>query len=290
MTEPADDGFKRLAEVMRTLRAPGGCPWDREQTLQSLKPFVLEETYEVPEAIDGGYPAELCEELGDFLYEAVFLAQIAEEQGDSTIDDAAQAIVDKLVRRHPHVFARAEGDEGISSAQVIEKWATLKAKERAARGDSAKPKTALSGVPKALPALLRAYEVSSRAATVGFDWEHATHVLDKIEEEVAELREAVEAGHDSREHAVEEMGDLLFALANLARKLGIEPEDALRRANDKFTRRFEVMARAIEADGTRFEELTLEQMEAYWQRIKGAYEEHDHERTRNTRKDTKEVK
>ncbi len=268
MTDPRGHRFERLIDVMRTLREPGGCPWDREQTLQSLKPFVLEETYEVLDAIDKGDPADLCEEVGDFLFEAVFLSRIAEEQGWFTIDDAVQAVVDKLVRRHPHVFARQDGDADISPAQVVERWAVLKARERAARGEPARRKTTLSGVPTSLPALLRAYEVSSRAATVGFDWERATHVLDKIDEEVAELRAAIEAGHDSREHAVEEMGDLLFALANLSRKLDIEPEDALRRASDKFTRRFEAMEQAIAADGQRFEELTLDQMEAYWQRIK----------------------
>ncbi len=268
MSEPRGHRFERLVEVMRTLREPGGCPWDREQTLESLKPFVLEETYELLEAIDSGDLAELREELGDYLYEAVFLARIAEEQHAFTIDDAAQAIVDKLVRRHPHVFARTDEHRDISSAQVVEKWEVLKAKERADRGEAVRRKTIVSGVPKTLPALLRAYEVSSRAAAVGFDWEQATHVLDKIDEEVRELREAVEAGHESRAHAVEEMGDLLFALANLARKLEIEPEDALRRANDKFTRRFEAMEQAIETDGKKFQDLTLEQMETYWQKIK----------------------
>ena len=264
----AGDEFQTLVDIMRRLRGPQGCPWDREQTLESLKPFVLEETYELLEAIDSGDLAELREELGDYLYEAVFLARIAEEQHTFTIDDAAQAIVDKLVRRHPHVFAPTEDHRNISSAQVVEKWEVLKAKERADRGEAVRKKTIVSGVPKTLPALLRAYEVSSRAAAVGFDWEQATHVLDKIDEEVRELREAVEAGHESRAHAVEEMGDLLFALANLARKLGIEPEDALRRANDKFTRRFEAMEQAIEADGKKFQDLTLEQMETYWQKIK----------------------
>ncbi len=270
MTERRGRRFERLIEVMRTLREPGGCPWDREQTIQSLKPFVLEETYEVLDAIDNGQPADLCEELGDFLFEAVFLARIAEEQGWFTIDDAVQAIVDKLVRRHPHVFARREGDADISPAQVVERWEILKAREREAKGDAPHRKTTLGGVPKSLPSLLRAYEISRRAASVGFDWEQAIHVLDKIDEEVGELRAAVEAGHESREHAVEEMGDLLFALTNLSRKLEIEPEDALRRANDKFTRRFEAMEAAIEADGKQWQDLTLEQMEAYWQRIKAA--------------------
>ncbi len=267
MTDPRGRRFERLVDVMRTLREPGGCPWDREQTLATLKPYVLEETYEVLDAIDSGDADELREEIGDFVFEAVFMARIAEEQGLFTIDDAVQAIVDKLVRRHPHVFAREEAHEGITADQVVENWATLKAKERSDRTDT-KKRTTLGGVPRSLPSLLRAWEISTRAATVGFDWERATHVLDKIDEEVRELREAVEAGPASRAHAVEEMGDLLFAMANLARKLGMEPEDALRQANDKFTRRFDAMEAAVEADGQRLQDLTLDQMEAYWQRIK----------------------
>ena len=153
----AGERFERLVEIMRALRAPDGCPWDREQTQASLRPFVLEETYEVLEAIESGSPAHLCEELGDFLFEAVFLAQISDERGEFTIADAIDAICDKLVRRHPHVFAREEGDPSLTSGQVIEKWETLKAREREAAGQPAKkPKTTLSGVPKTLPSLLRA--------------------------------------------------------------------------------------------------------------------------------------
>ncbi len=262
--------FERLLDIMRTLRAPGGCPWDREQTHASLRPFVLEETYEVLEAIERGTPAQLREELGDFLFEAVFLAQISEEQGDFAIGDAIDAICDKLVRRHPHVFARQAGDADLSSGQVIEKWETLKARERAEAGQSPKkPKTTLSGVPKTLPALLRAYEVGARAAAVGFDWERAADVLAKIEEEVAEVRHEVESGatgHLSR--AEEEMGDLLFAIANLSRKLGIEPEAALRQATEKFTARFEAMEQALGARGRPLSEATLDEMEAEWGRVK----------------------
>src|SRR6187551_1567606 len=154
------DEFTRLVQIMATLRGPDGCPWDREQTLASLRPFVLEETYEVLEAIESGTPADLCEELGDFLFEAVFLSQISEEQGQFSIGDAIDAISDKLVRRHPHVFERKSGDPALTSGQVIEKWETLKARERAAAGAPAKTTTTISGVPKTLPALLRAYEVS----------------------------------------------------------------------------------------------------------------------------------
>jgi MazG family protein len=270
MAETAGARFDRLVEIVRALRAPDGCPWDREQTLASLRPFVLEETYEVLDAIERGSPASLREELGDYLYEAVFLAQISEEAGAFTIADAVDAICDKLVRRHPHVFERQPGEVAITTAQVNERWETMKARERSASGqDAARPKTALSGVPKTLPSLLRAYEISARAAAVGFDWERPADVLDKIDEEVAEVRREVEAGatgHLSR--AEEEMGDLLFAIANLSRKLGIEPESALRRANEKFTGRFDAMEHAFAARGRALPDATLQEMEDEWQRVK----------------------
>jgi MazG family protein len=264
--------FERLVGIMRRLRAPDGCPWDREQTPASLRPFVLEETYEVLEAIESGSPAHLCEELGDFLFEAVFLAQMHDEAGDFNVGDSIDAICDKLVRRHPHVFARSAGDTPLTSNQVIEKWETLKAREREAAGVPAKkPKTTLGGVPKTLPALLRAFEISSRAAAVGFDWAQADDVLDKIDEEVAEVRREVESGATGQlSRAEEEMGDLLFAIANLSRKLGVEPEAALRRANEKFTARFDALERAITARGQSLSAATLEEMEAEWQRVKKA--------------------
>jgi MazG family protein len=277
MADTAGTRLERLVAIMRALRAPDGCPWDREQTVASLRPFVLEETYEVLDAIESGSPAALREELGDYLYEAVFLAQISEETGHFSLGDAIDAVCDKLVRRHPHVFARQDGDSGITSGQVIERWETMKARERAQDGrDPVTPKTTLSGVPKTLPSLLRAYEISARAAAVGFDWARAGDVLDKIEEEVAEVRHEVEvlrldagpAGDHSR--AEEEMGDLLFAIANLSRKLGIEPEAALRRANEKFTRRFDALEAAFTARGLALQEATLQEMENEWQRIKDA--------------------
>jgi MazG family protein len=262
--------FERLVEIMRALRAPGGCPWDREQTLGSLRPFVLEETYEVLEAIESGSVGNLREELGDYLYEAVFLAQISEEAGDFSIADAIEGVCDKLVRRHPHVFARAADEPSPTTGQVIERWETMKAREReTAGGEAVRRKTTLSGVPNTLPALLRAYEISARAAAVGFDWARAADVLDKIDEEVLELRHEVESGatgHLSR--AEDEMGDLLFAMANLSRKLGIEPEAALRRANDKFTRRFEAVERVFAARGESLQDASLQQMEDEWQRVK----------------------
>jgi nucleoside triphosphate diphosphatase len=269
-TESPGEKFEQLVAIMRTLRAPGGCPWDREQTHGSLRPFVLEETYEVLEAIDAGNMEELREELGDYLYEAVFLAQISEEAGEFSIGDAIDAIREKLVRRHPHVFAKAPDEKDITTGQVIERWETMKARERETKGQPDSPgKTTLSGVPKTLPSLLRAYEISARAAAVGFDWVRAGDVLDKIEEEVAEVRREVESGatsHPSR--AEEEVGDLLFAITNLSRKLGIEPEAALRRANEKFTKRFDAMERSLTSRGKLLADATLEQMEEEWQRVK----------------------
>ena len=270
MSETAGARFDRLIGIMRALRAPDGCPWDREQTLASLRPFVLEETYEVLEAIESGSPLALREELGDYLYEAVFLAQISEESGTFSIADAIDAICDKLIRRHPHVFQRQRDEAAITTDQVIERWETMKARERvAAGGDAAKPKTTLSGVPKTLPSLLRAYEVSARAAAVGFDWARSADVLDKIEEEVAEVRREVESGATGDlSRAEEEMGDLLFAIANLSRKLGIEPEAALRRATEKFTTRFDAVERAFAERGQSLQDASLQEMEDEWQRLK----------------------
>jgi MazG family protein len=271
MTSGVGERFEKLVAIMRALRAPDGCPWDREQTLASLRPFLLEETYEALEAIEGGTPAQLCEELGDVLFEVVFMSRIGEEAGDFTIADTIDAICDKLVRRHPHVFARQVGDSPLTSGQVIEKWETLKARERAEAGVAPKKKTTLDGVPKTLPSLLRAYEISARAAAVGFDWARAGDVLDKIEEEVREVRREVESGatgHLSR--AEDEMGDLLFAIANLSRKLGIEPEAALRRANEKFTRRFEAVEYAFATKGRSIAEASLDEMETEWERVKAA--------------------
>ncbi len=221
--------FTRLLEIVAALRAPDGCPWDREQTIDSLEPFVLEETYEVLQAIDRHDHAALCEELGDFVFEAVFLAQLESEAGHFTIADSLTSIADKLVRRHPHIFAREAGEAPLDSAgQVRTRWEEIKAQERrdtTAGGASPAPKTLLSGIAPTLPALLRAYHIGVRAASVGFDWAGAGDIVDKIQEEVDELREAVEApGAVDHGRAEEEMGDLLFAIANLSRKL-VGPSD-----------------------------------------------------------------
>ena len=259
--------FIRLVEVVARLRAPDGCPWDREQSIDSLKPFLLEETYEVLETIDRHDHVALREELGDFLYQAVFLAQLEAEAGHFTIADSIRSIADKLVRRHPHVFMRDEGEAALESAgQVRTQWEEIKAQERSTQK---KPPTLLGGIPPTLPALLRAFHIGVRAASVGFDWTKAADVVDKIQEEVDELREVVANGRPiDNDRAEEEMGDLLFSIANLARQLGIEPETALRKANDKFTRRFEAMDQSISSAGRAMKDMTLEELEGEWQRAK----------------------
>ena len=265
----AAEEFTRLVEIMATLRGPGGCPWDREQTIDSLKPFMLEETYEVIEAIDRQDHAALCEELGDFVFEAVFLAQMEAEAGRFTIADSLKSISDKLIRRHPHVFAQASGELPIDSAdRVRTRWEEIKAQERAGTDT---PKTLLSGIAPALPALLRAYHIGTRAASVGFEWHTTRDVVAKIQEEVDELREVVDAeGTIDRARAEEEMGDLLFSIAQLSRRLGIEPETALRKADEKFTKRFGRLEQSVADSGRAMKDMTLDELEAEWQRLKAA--------------------
>lgn len=259
--------FTRLIDIMATLRGPDGCPWDREQTIDTLKPFVLEEAYEVLDAIDRHDHHHLREELGDFVFEAVFVAQLEAEAGHFTIADALTSVADKLVRRHPHVFARGTGEAALDSAdRVRTRWEEIKAQERATAAES---QTLLSGIAPALPALLRAYHIGVRAASVGFEWPTAGQVVDKIQEEVHEIREVVAAeGALDHARAEEEMGDLLFAISNLSRKLGIEPETALRKANEKFTKRFTALEETVTASGRSMRDMTLDELEAVWQRQK----------------------
>lgn len=245
---------------MARLRGARGCPWDREQTLASLRPYLLEETYEVLDAIDRADIDALEEEIGDLIFEGVFLAQICADEGRFTVADSLRAITGKLVRRHPHVFGT---QRSISSGRVKTQWERIKADEQRERGDR---RSVLGGVKRSLPALLRAYEIGTRVGAVGFDWDRADDVLAKVREEVDELEEALRT--NEREQAEEEMGDLLFALANLARKLGIEPESALRRANEKFTGRFEAMERRLEAEGRSVHGATLAELESHWQQVK----------------------
>ena len=264
--------FLRLVQIMASLRSPEGCPWDREQTFQSLSQFVLEEAYEVVDAIERGDLTALREEIGDHIFEGVFLAQIAADAGSFTVADSLEAVSDKLVRRHPHVFREdgqvhdaASKERAPSADAALSRWDAQKAQEKAAAGQAG---ATLGNLPASLPALLRAYKLGKRAAGVGFDWANAIDVVDKIEEEVAELREALANEPRNAARAEEEMGDLLFAIANLSRKLGIEPEAALRRANQKFTARFAAMEAAIRTSGRRMEEMSLDELEAEWQRQK----------------------
>ena len=261
MSDQAGARFQQLVEIMRTLRSDNGCAWDRQQTVRTLRPFVLGETYELLDALDRENYAELKGELGDFLFEAVFLAQICEEEGRFSIADSIQAISDKLIRRHPHVFD-AEGKASLTPGEVKERWEDIKQQERHDAGEP--DQTLLSGIPRSMPSLLRAYELSTRAVTVGFEWVTPGDVLDKIDEETRELREAVETLGPQSKQAEEELGDLLFTIANLARKLGVEPEAALRIANDKFQQRFDDVERQVTSKGERLRDLTLEQLEAHW--------------------------
>jgi MazG family protein len=260
--------FGELVGIMRRLRSARGCPWDREQTLHTLRPFLLEETYEALDAIDRGDHAALAGEIGDLLFEAVFLAQVSADEGRFTVADALAAITAKLIRRHPHVFgpgasARTRRRGVRTSGQVLEQWEQIKAREQAARGER---RTVLGGVPAQLPALLGAFEIGSRVAAVGFDWTRPADVVTKVEEEVAELRRAVD--HEAPARVEEEMGDLLFSIANLARKLGVEPESALRQANTKFTKRFTALEDRLHARGRSVHDASLEEMEAEWKAIK----------------------
>src|SRR5512134_281520 len=253
--------FQTLVDIMRTLRGAGGCPWDREQTLQSLRGFVLEETYEVLDAIDRSDHAALAGEIGDLLFEGVFLAQIEADEGRFDVTASLDAITAKLIRRHPHIFGSRTGVT--TPGQVVEQWEQIKSSEQREAGER---RSLLRGVPRAMPSLLRAHEIGTRVAAVGFDWAKASDVVEKIDEEVDELRRAV--GSEGRERIEEEMGDLLFSIANLARKLGVEPESALRKANEKFSSRFEALERRFEESGRSIHDATLEEMEEVWQQIK----------------------
>ncbi len=250
--------FEDLVALMTRLRGPGGCPWDREQSMEDLRPFIIEEAYEVTHAIDSGDRDGLREEVGDMLLQAVFVSEIAREEGSFTIDDAVTAIHDKLVRRHPHVF----GDVQAADADaVLSNWEKLKASER-----KEKEQGLLSGVPPTLPALLKASRLTEKAARVGFDWEKTDDVFAKIDEEIEELRDAVSAG--DRTEIEHELGDLLFTIVNIARRLEINAEDALQSSNRKFTRRFEYVERRLRETGRNVADSDLAEMDALWDEAK----------------------
>ena len=250
--------FDTLVSIMRKLRGPGGCPWDAEQTHESLKRYLLEETYEVIEAIDNKTLEHLREELGDLLLQPVFHAAIAEETGAFTINDVIVTLCDKLIRRHPHVF----GDMKISdSAAQIENWERIKKDEK-----GSERKSALSGIPPGLPALLKAQKITEKAARVGFDWEHVDQVVAKVMEELGEFEEAMAGGDTNRME--DELGDLLFAIVNLGRFLSINPEDALRKTITRFQQRFQHVEDSLHTQGRQMNDAPLAEMDRLWDEAK----------------------
>jgi nucleoside triphosphate diphosphatase len=284
--------FERAVEIMARLRAPGGCPWDREQSFDTIKPYTLEETYEVLEAIDNRDWKELTGELGDLLLQVLFYSQMAREEGHFSIDDVLERLANKLVDRHPHVFGEVKAD---TPAEVLRNWEALKAQEKekkkraeAGGGAAADAQSVLSGVSSKMPALLEAHKLSSRAAHVGFDWPEIEGLFSKIEEEIQELREELKnlpvksgsvgrgvAGSgkpqvptEARERLEDEVGDLFFVLVNIARYLSLDPESALRKTNRKFKRRFQWMEERLRANGRGPAQASMDELEELWQQAK----------------------
>jgi nucleoside triphosphate diphosphatase len=254
--------FDDLLQIMKRLRTPEtGCAWDLEQSFETIAPYTIEEAYEVADAIERDDMRELPDELGDLLLQVVFHAQIGSDEGHFSIQDVTQAISEKMIRRHPHVFGDAEQK---TSDQQVTNWESIKAAERAGKNEF--DSSALSGIALALPALMRAEKLQKRAARTGFDWIDPKDILDKLQEEKAEIEEAMAS--EDQAHIEEEIGDLLFVVANLARRLKVDPEIALRKANVKFERRFRAMESLAEENSVDFSSLTLEEQEAYWQQIK----------------------
>lgn len=255
--------FNRLVEIMARLRAPGGCPWDREQSLDTLRKYLLEETYEVLDAIESrDYPA-LAEELGDLMLQPVFQAQLAAEAGHFTIGDALESIIAKLIRRHPHVFGDAEAR---TADDVKHRWDEIKAEEK--KSKAAAPRALLDAVPRAQPALAEAQEITAKVAKVGFDWPSTKEVFDKLHEELAELEQAMASGDQAAQQ--DELGDILFVVVNLARKLSLDAEISLRDANRKFRGRFGYIEAALAARNRPLGTATLDEMEEQWQQAKTA--------------------
>ena len=262
MTQSSAALFDTLLDIMARLRAPGGCPWDREQTPTSLKPFLIEETYEVLEAIEGGEPRALAEELGDLLLQVVFHAQIAQERGEFGMSDVLRAIVEKMVSRHPHVFAGASAE---TSAEVLVQWEQIKQREAEAKG---RARSVIDGVPRAMPSLVRAQRTQSKAARVGFDWPDARAAWDKVREEIDEAGDAIAAGDADRIR--EELGDVLFSLVNVARLASIDAEDTLHGATEKFRRRFSEMEAELIAQGKSVDSVAQTELEQAWDAVKAA--------------------
>jgi nucleoside triphosphate diphosphatase len=295
MSSTTGERFERAVSIMARLRAPGGCPWDREQTFDSIKPYTLEETYEVLEAIDNRDWQELAGELGDLLLQVLFYAEMAQEEGTFTIDDVLERLSRKLVDRHPHVFGDVKAD---TSTEVLRNWEALKAEEKKKRlegggGKSSKPESnpnsVLSGVSSGIPALLEAFKLSSRAAYVGFDWPNIQGLFEKLHEETIELKENLlefpapgpqpqdrgiagsaksQISSDLRERLEDEVGDLFFVLVNIARYLSLDPESALKKANRKFKRRFQWMEEQLRSSSRSLHETTIQELESLWQQSK----------------------
>lgn len=256
--------FARLHEIVAILRSPEGCPWDREQTHESIRKNLIEETYEVLETIDEDDPEHMQEELGDLLLQVMLHSQMEEEIGTFSVFDVIQGLNDKLIFRHPHVFGKNKAED---AEAALQNWEQMKAEEKRRKGIQPEEASVLDGIPKDLPALMKAYKLQKKASKVGFDWDRIGDVFLKIEEELAELREAVEKGHAAEEQ-IEELGDLLFAAANAARFLDADPEEALSRTNRKFVRRFRFIEEQLRAQGRSVRESTLEEMDAIWQQAK----------------------
>jgi len=248
-----------LVALMARLRGPDGCPWDKKQTPDSLKPYLVEEAYEVIEAIEEGKPDKVREELGDLLFQIVFHSRIAEEQGHFALADVAESIHEKMVRRHPHVF----GDKKVSSSsEVLENWEEIKRKEKSHEHR----KSILEGVPRRLPALLRAHRLQEKASRVGFDWKHLNEVLPKLDEEIREFKESLKQEDPS--HIEEELGDLFFTLVNVSRFIGVNPDDALHKTISKFIHRFRHIEEAAAAAGKTLNDMSLEEMDRLWEESK----------------------
>jgi len=268
--------FEDLVALMDRLRSPDGCPWDREQTYATLAPMLLEEAYEAFDALEEarqGRPDDLREELGDLLFQITFFARVAKERGEFNIDDVIGQVHEKMVRRHPHVFGETKAGD---SAEVLRNWEAIKAEEkRAARKDTAEAADAsiLDGVSTKAPALMEAHQISTKVARVGFDWTQIKDIFEKLQEEVDELRAAIETHENSKDeadhaHVREEIGDLLFVVTNIARRLSVEPEAALKLSNRKFRKRFSYIERRLREQDRKFDETTLGELEEFWQEAK----------------------
>jgi MazG family protein len=264
--EAAGAWFEKLVGVLARLRAPGGCPWDREQTHATLRTYLIEEAYEVLEALDGADDVKFAEELGDLLLQVVFHAQMADEEGRFTIVDVIREIYEKMIRRHPHVFGEKRAKD---AAEVLRNWEIIKKEERRTKGaeEEEAAESVLDGVPRSLPGLLEGYQLTRKAARIGFDWENVGGIFEKLQEETEELRQVLEKRGGKEIEG--EVGDILFAAVNLARFLKIDPEIAMKKASGKFNRRFREMERMAREQGTTLAEVPRERMEELWEEAKG---------------------